>query len=84
MNSAYHVGSTELVNQYISASVPTLYSLKTAENAKFSDVFGEYQIRTLGRKGLNTTLWKKLYFCMKGVSSNLLQFSWCNYMFKLK
>ena len=82
MNGAFHVGIIELVNQYISASVPTLYPLKTAEN--FSDVFWEYHIRTLRRKGLNTTLWEKLYFCMKGVSSNLLQFSWYNYMFKLK
>ena len=56
MNSVFHVGIFELVNQYISASVPTLYPLKKAENLKFSDVFWEHQMRTLGRKGLNTTL----------------------------
>ena len=45
-----------------------------------ANVFWGYQIGTLRRNGLNTTLWKKLYFWMKGVSSNLLQFSWYNYM----
>ena len=84
MNSVFHAGFIELVNQYISASVPKLYPLNKAENLKFSDAFWGYQIGTLGRNGLNTTLWKKLYFCMKGVSNNLLQFSWYNYMFKLK
>ena len=49
-------------------SVPTLYPLKTVENLKFSDVFWWYQIGTLGRNALNTNLWKKLYFCMKGVT----------------
>ena len=48
MNSVFHVDFIELVNQYISASIPTLYPLKTAENLKLSDVFWGYQIGTLG------------------------------------
>ena len=56
MNSAFHVDFIELVNQYISANVSTLYPLKTAENLKFSYVFWCYQIETLGRNELNTTL----------------------------
>ena len=62
MNSVFHVGVTETMNKYVSASVPTLYPLKTAENLKFSDVFWGYQIGTFERNGLNTTLWKKIYF----------------------
>ena len=38
MNSVFHVGFIELVNQYISPSIPTLYPLKIEENLKFSDV----------------------------------------------
>ena len=80
MNSVFHVGFSEIVNQYISASVSTLYPLKKAENLKLS-VFWRHQLGISGRNGLNTTLWKKLYFCMKGVSNKLLQFIWYNYMF---
>ena len=67
------------MNQYISASVPTLYPLKTVENLKFSDVVWCYQIGTLGRNALNTNLWKKFYFCMKGVTIcyNLVGISTC-------
>ena len=56
MNSVFHVGVTETMNKYVSASVPTLYPLKTAENLKFSDIFWGYQIEILGRNVLNTTL----------------------------
>ena len=41
------------------------------ENSRKSQVFWcfwWYQIGTLGRNALNTNLWKKLYFCMKGVT----------------
>ena len=65
MNSVFHVDFIELVNQSISASVPTLYPLKTAENLRSSNVFWGYEIGKFGRNGLNTTFWKKLYFCMK-------------------
>ena len=84
MNSVCRVVVIEIMNKYISASVPSLYPLKTAENLKFSGIFWGYQIGILGRNVLNATLWKKLYFCVKGVSKNLLQFSWYKYMFKLK
>ena len=84
MNSIFHVSFIELVNQCLSANVPTLYLLKTTANLKVSDAFWGYQIGILRRNGLNTTLSKKLYFCMKGVRNNLLQFSWYYYMFKLK
>ena len=47
MNSVFHVGFIELVNQYIPASVPTLYPLKPAENLKFSE---GYQIGHIGKK----------------------------------
>ena len=46
--------------------------------------FWGYEIGKFGRNGLNTTFQKKLYFYMKDVNNNLLQFSWYNYMFKLK
>ena len=46
-----------------------------------ANVFWGYQIGTLRKNRLNTTLWKKRYFWMKGVSKSLLQFSWYNYMF---
>ena len=48
MNSVFHVGFIKQVNQYVSASIPTLYPLKTAENLNLSDVFWGYQIGTLG------------------------------------
>ena len=55
MNIVFHVDFIELVNQYISFSVPTLYPLKIAENLKFSDAFWGYEIGKFGRNGLNTT-----------------------------
>ena len=41
MNSVFHVGFIELANQPISASVPTSYPPKTAENLKFSMFSGD-------------------------------------------
>ena len=38
--------TAELINSF-STNVPLLYSLKTSENRRFSDVFGGYRSETL-------------------------------------